>query len=382
MNTAALKESWAQVAESGSAVPMYFYSHLFVSHPELRSLFPVSMTAQRDRLVAALVRIVSNVDQIDEVVGFIQQLGRDHRKFSVITDHYSAVGASLLATLQHFLGARWTPELAADWSAAYGLIAKTMVQAAEESSEHTPDWWQAEVVSVERRTVDLAVITVRTDRPIAYRAGQSLSVEVPNRPRLWRYLSPANRPNDDGLITFHVQLIDGGQVSTAIVRHLQPGDRIKLGSPVGDQLTLPAERADLLLVAGGTGLAPLRAVLDEIDHLDQAGALVPNVLLYHGVRVPWSLYEQDALTELARRSWLNYVPVVSDDDSYPGKRGLVGTVAANTGRLAGRLALVCGPAAMVEHSIAALRAAGLPTDAIRYEKFHLGSPTLAASEQR
>jgi len=380
MNTSALKESWAQVAESGSAVPMYFYSHLFVSQPQLRSLFPISMSAQRERLVSALGRIVSNVDQLDQVVGFIEQLGRDHRKFSVVTENYSAVGASLLATLQHFLGSGWTPELAADWSTAYGLIAKTMAQAAEDSADVTPDWWQAEVVSVERRTIDLAVITVRSSQPIPYRAGQSLSVEVPHRPRLWRYLSPANRPNGDGLIVFHVQLIDGGQVSPAIVRKLQPGDQIKLGAPVGEQLQLPADAGDLLLVAGGTGLAPLRALIDEIDCLERGGASVGNVVLYHGVRVPWSLYENDALTDLARRPWLTYVPVVSEDDSYPGQRGLVGTAAAGTHDLAGRLAMVCGPPAMVEHSVAELRAAGLSADAIRYEKFQLGSPTLDASE--
>ena len=232
MDAAALKDSWAVVSKSGDEVPMFFYSHLFVSHPELRSMFPVSMVAQRDRLVGALGRIVSNVDQLDDVVGFIEQLGRDHRRFSVVTAHYSAVGASLLATLKHFLGAAWTDELAANWSEAYGLIATTMVQAAEGASETSPDWWDAEVISVERRTLDLAVVTVRPDQPMEYRPGQSMAVEVPQRPRLWRYLSPANAPKADGLIEFHVQLVDGGQVSSSIVRNLKAGDRIKLGSPL------------------------------------------------------------------------------------------------------------------------------------------------------
>jgi hemoglobin-like flavoprotein len=49
--------------------------------------------------VAALGAVVSNVDEIDNVVPLIEQLGRDHRRFSVITEHYTAVGASLLATL-------------------------------------------------------------------------------------------------------------------------------------------------------------------------------------------------------------------------------------------------------------------------------------------
>ena len=138
MDTAALKDSWELVAKSGDDVPLYFYSHLFLSHPDLRAMFPISMSGQRDKLVGALGRVVSNVDQLDEVTPFIQQLGRDHRRFSVLPEHYNAVGASLLATLKQFLGASWTDQLAADWAAAYGVIARVMVEAAEESSETSP----------------------------------------------------------------------------------------------------------------------------------------------------------------------------------------------------------------------------------------------------
>ena len=74
----------------------------------------------------------------DDVTVFIQQLGRDHRRFSVAPQHYQAVGTSLLATLKNFLGDDWTERLAADWAAAYGLIARVMVEAAEESSETSP----------------------------------------------------------------------------------------------------------------------------------------------------------------------------------------------------------------------------------------------------
>ena len=104
MDTQALKHTWGLAEQVGDDVPLFFYSHLFLSHPELRSMFPVSMTAQRDKLVGALGRIVSHVDELDEVTEFIQQLGRDHRRFEVVAQNYGAVGASLLATLKHFSG--------------------------------------------------------------------------------------------------------------------------------------------------------------------------------------------------------------------------------------------------------------------------------------
>ncbi|MET9022954.1 globin domain-containing protein [Actinopolymorpha sp. NPDC004070] len=370
MDTAALQSSWQIVAKSGDDVPLYFYSHLFLSHPELRELFPISMSAQRDKLVGALGRIVSQVDQLGEVAPFIAQLGREHRRFSVVAEHYGAVGASLLATLKHFLGPAWTPELAADWSAAYGLIAQTMVQAAEEAADTTPAWWSAEVTAIERRTLDVSVLRLEPHERYDYRAGQSFAMEVPQRPRQWRYFSPANAPRRDGSIELHVQLVDGGQVSTSIVRSTRVGDTVRLGAPIGTALTLPDDFAgDLLMVAGGTGLAPLRAVLEQLDRRWQVTGEAPRTHLFHGVRLPWSLYERELLSQLAHRPWFDYTEAVSDDASYPGPRGPVGTVAARGGNWRGRTALVCGSPAMVEHTVAKLVEAGISREHIRFESF-------------
>jgi NAD(P)H-flavin reductase/hemoglobin-like flavoprotein len=380
MDTAALKDSWANVAAHGDDVPLYFYSHLFLRHPEVRSMFPIQMSGQRDKLVTALGSVVSNVDELDKVVPLLEQLGRDHRRFSVVTEHYEAVGASLLATLKRFLGPSWSADLADTWAQAYGLVAKIMVAAAEQHEEVAPASWEADVVGVERRSVEVAVIEVAPRTPFPYRAGQSVAVEIPHRPRLWRYFSPANAPDSSGRLQFHVQPIAGGLVSTAVVRRLSRGDTIRLGAPVGEQLTLPESGPlpDLLMVAGGTGLAPLRAVLEQIDRSWDATGSGPRVHLFHGSRMPWNLYDHDYLTRLARKPWFDYTPVVSDDPTYPGARGLVGTVAAKADDWSGRTAMVCGSPGMVRHSVQELKAVGLPAASIRREQFDFqgaASPT-------
>jgi NAD(P)H-flavin reductase/hemoglobin-like flavoprotein len=372
MDTQALKDSWELATKSGDEVPLYFYSHLFLSHPEVRSMFPISMAAQRDKLVGALGRIVSNVDRLDEVTGFIEQLGRDHRRFAVEPEHYNAVGASLLATLKQFLGAAWTEELAADWSAAYSVIARVMVGAAEESSETAPAWWEGEVLEVDRRTMDVAVLRIRTTQPYPYAPGQSFAMESEHRPRLWRYYSPANAPRESGELELHIQLVDGGQLSGSLVRSTQPGTTVKIGAPVGDKLVrAPGDQRPLVMVAGGTGLAPLRAVVEQIDQEWQSTREAPPVHLFHGARVPWNLYDRDLLRQLAAtRPWFEYTEVVSDDASFPGARGLVGAVAAASGPWHGRGALVCGGPQMVAHAVAQLVDAGIAPEDIRYEQFH------------
>jgi len=388
MDTYALQRSWDRVTTHGDQVALYFYSHIFVSHPEVRSMFPLSMSNQRDKFVSALGRIVSHADQLDKDAAFLQHLGRDHRKYAVVAEHYNAVGASLCATLKHFLGSEWDEELAAHWTAAYQVVARIMVEAAETSEESSPDSWDADVVSVERRTMDLTLLRVQPRHTFRFRPGQSVSMEIPQRPRLWRYFSPANAPRQDGSIDLHVQQIDGGQVSPTVVRSLKVGDTVKLGAPVGERLTRrDGDARDLLMVAGGTGLAPLLAVLEQIDHEWQRSGAAPLVHLFHGVRMPWHLYDRPRLRELAeKRPWFEYTEVVSDDPSYPGTRGKVGTVAARQA-LYGRMAMVCGGPQMVAHALEQLAAAGMRPEDIKYEHFyyaaaddHTAGPALPGQE--
>ncbi|GAB2689000.1 globin domain-containing protein [Thalassiella azotivora] len=370
MDPAALKASWKVVAEYGGEVPLFFYSHLFLSHPEVRPLFPVSMTTQRDRLVGALGRIVGDVDRLEEVTPFIQQLGRDHRRFDVVTQHYDAVGASLLATLEHFLADRWTDELAADWAAAYGVIAKVMVEAATESEATSPAAWDAEVVIMQRRTIDTTVLRVRPELPFPYRAGQSVAVQVPQRPRQWRYLSPANAPREDNTIDLHVQLVPGGQVSGAIVRRLAVGDRIRLGAPLGHLLTVPDDHArPLLLVAGGTGLAPMRALVDQLERRWGDDEQAPRVHLFHGARTEWALYDREQLDALAQRPWFTWTGVLSEEPSRTRETGLVGDVVAAAGPWDGHRVLVCGSEGMTRHTVSRLVDSGVAPDDVRHEDF-------------
>src|SRR5262249_44160176 len=155
------------------------------------------MTAQRDRLLVALGHIVSHVDKRPELLPYLEQLGRDHRRFGVTELHYPIVGRALLATLERAMGHGWTQRLAAEWAAAYQLVAGVMMAAAAKAATTSPPWWEATIVDVQRRCAQITVLTVTLAMPYPYLPGQSVAVEFPRRPRLWRYLSPANAPRAD-----------------------------------------------------------------------------------------------------------------------------------------------------------------------------------------
>jgi NAD(P)H-flavin reductase len=364
-----LKASFGKVAENGDEVPLYFYSYLFLRYPEVRAMFPPSMAAQRDRLVGALVRIVTSVDRTEELVPFLQQLGRDHRKFRVLSDHYPAVGDALLATLAHFLRDDWTPDLAAEWTAAYGLVADVMSAAAtEDEKAEVPGWWEAEVVAHELRLPDLAVLTVRPHAPLPFEAGQSLSLELAARPRLWRFYSPANAPRADGTLEFHVRAVDGGWVSSALVYACGVGDTVNLGPPVGELALDLTSGRDVLMLAGGTGLAPLRAMVEQFARQPSP----PQVHLFLESRTPDEFYDLPAVTRLRDQyPWLHVTQVSLRGGPGAGDLviGPVAEVALHERDWAGHDVYVCGSMSMVERSLVALAAAGVDGSLVRHETF-------------
>ena len=287
MDIPAMRANFAKAAATGDEAPLYFYSHLFLSHPETRQMFPVSMAHQRDRLFSALGDVVARVDDLDALVPILQQLGRDHRKFGTLAAHYPAVGASLLATLEHF-DDEWTPELAKDWTEAYTLVAEVMIAAADEAAG------AAGLVGRRRRRRTTGGPSTspscRCGRAPATTTwpGQSVSLETDLRPRLWRYYSPANAPRPDGLMELHVKARDGGPVSSALVRRVGVGDVLRLGPPLG-HLALHADSdRDLLLVAGGMGLAPLKAMIDQVARKGPAR----RVDLFVGFRTEDQIYDR------------------------------------------------------------------------------------------
>lgn len=355
----------------GDEVPLFFYSDLFIKHPEIRELFPISMQAQRDHLVVALGQIISQVDRVDALTAFLQGLGRDHRKFGAIAEHYDAVRDSLLETIAHFSGDSWTPELANDWMDAYSLIASIMLRAALEDEATRPAFWKGTVVSCERKAFDISVLQVRPEPRLDFTPGQSVAIESPARPRLWRYYSIANAPRDDGSLEFHIRLLDGGAVSMALTCLQHVGDSLRLGPPVGVLRLDTASGRDILMVAGSTGLAPLKAITEQVATLPRP----PKVHLYFCARTADGLYDLPWLDKVAgEHEWLTVVPVATADPRFDGETGSVPDVVLHSGSWSGHDAYLAGPTEMVRETSARLSAAGTPRGHIHIEDFGWSEP--------
>jgi NAD(P)H-flavin reductase/hemoglobin-like flavoprotein len=360
-----LKESLALVEPVYDKVTGYFYARLFVENPHIRSMFPLAMGVQRDRLFRALVSMVQAVDRPEQVVPLLQQLARDHRKFEVKPAHYDAVGRALIGAIKEYSYGEWTDEIEAAWWRTYSIAARTMIDAAAADS-HRPAFWNAEVISVDRRAPDIAVIHVKPDQPYPYEPGQYANLECIYVPRVWRQYSIANAPRRDGHLEFHVRSLGAGWVSGALVRKTRVGELIKLGPPMGSMVLDRESQRDIVCVAGGTGLAPMKALIDELRRWNTTR----RAHVFFGVRRATDLYDLPAMQELASRyPWLTVVPAVSEDFDYQGENANLPDVVGRHGTWYSHDIFAAGSPDMIKATVAKFRELQVPADRIKYDAF-------------
>lgn len=238
-----------------------------------------------------------------------------------------------------------------------------------DAGAHTirPATFNVMVQRIERLTPTIYGVTVETPWPIDYRAGQNFEWALPGiTPN--RTYSAANRPGSD-VIEFHVRVYPGGKVGK-FISQMSSGYPFALVGPFGHFGLSPHTWRPCVCIAGGTGLAPVLAALDQAF----ADRERRPVTLIYGARTRDELYCVDRLQRWAH-AWpsFTFVPVLShepEDSAWNGRRGLVTEVLADhLNDVLGLEAYVCGPPAMIDATLQVLEQAGMPTEDIRTDRF-------------
>ncbi|WP_405720335.1 globin domain-containing protein [Streptomyces sp. NBC_00046] len=368
------------------------YRTLFERHPYLRSLFPESMAFQQAHLAGIFRYLIGNLHRTDEMIRVFGQLGRDHRKLGVRPAHFEAFEAALIEALRVRAGARWTHALEQAWLRMLRLAVSAMVRGADEAIAEPPSW-EATVTSHELRTPDLAVLRVRPHQPYAFEAGQYTYLESPLLEQAWRPYYLARAPHPDGELEFHVRARGADGVSDALVHGTREGGAVRLSAPRG-ALALPDHlpAADLLLIASGTGWAPMKALLQRIDD-DRSRAHRVRLLLgpVGETATAGEVYDA-AYLEASRRKrpWLTVIAADAANTRFAGAglRALNGILPPRPGAAARQHAfLALAPEAVTTgqaQAVAArLAAAGVPAEQIRHDATGLVAVTeMSASTTR
>ncbi len=125
-----VQRSFSKVAPMSEAAAVLFYDRLFEVAPSVRVMFPEDMTEQRKKLMGVLAAVVSGLSNLDSILPVASALAKRHVAYGAKAEHYPVVGATLLWTLEKGLGEAWTPELAAAWTDAYGVLSSYMISGA------------------------------------------------------------------------------------------------------------------------------------------------------------------------------------------------------------------------------------------------------------
>lgn len=210
-----------------------------------------------------------------------------------------------------------------------------------------------------------------------FAAGQYLHVLLPDGER--RSFSMANPPHDNDGLQLHIRHSEGGRFSTGILPTLNRGDVLKVELPHGDFTLREQTGRPMLFVAGGTGFAPIKSL---IDHILRRG-IERDIVLYWGARTPDGVYARAVVEKWQRRRPdLRFEPVVSDEDlpqAWAGRRGFVHeAVVADFDSLAGWDVYACGSPPMVQAvRLACIDRLGLPPERFYNDAFVSG-PAVAA----
>jgi ferredoxin-NADP reductase len=235
-------------------------------------------------------------------------------------------------------------------------------------------WQLGEVVATRAETATARSITLSVAEWPGHRAGQHVDVRLTAEDgyQVERSFSIASPPEDDRRITLTVERLESGEVSPYLVDDVRIGDRIELRGPIGGYFIWePKQGGPLLLVAGGSGISPLMAML---RHRAAVRSTVPTRLLYSSRSLDDIIYKGElgriandgtgveityALTRAQPAGWTGYRRRIDTDMlreiAWPPELG--------------PQAFVCGPTELVEAASASLVALGHPPARIKTERF-------------
>ncbi|MFG1849631.1 FAD-binding oxidoreductase [Micromonospora carbonacea] len=278
--------------------------------------------------------------------------------------HHQTLVDALTATVARHAPTTWTSTIAEQWR-RHGHHVLNLTHRAAHRLTTTHPWTPAQIIDRDPATDTTTVLTLRPRRRLHYEPGQALPVTTLHRPGAWRWYSPANAPRPDGTIELHVRAVPDGPVSPCLTHLAAVGEYVWLGPPYHAGLTLdPDHHGDLLLAGGGTGLAPLRAIVEHLTATGATNGRQRRVTLIVGARTLEDLYDSITLDTLqtTHHEWLTIRPTFTDDPLVdPAAQGDVLTAVLDHYR-PGHHVHVAGPPALIDHARHRLPLAGIPAN--------------------
>lgn len=228
----------------------------------------------------------------------------------------------------------------------------------------------ARVVSLRKLADDVMEMSLKlpASERLAFKAGQYIEFILRDKTR--RAFSIANSPSNDEVIELHLRNVPDGKFTDHVFADMKEKAMVRIEGPFGGFYIRENSNRPIILIAGGTGFAPIKAMLEQL--IEQQDTRL--VYLYWGARAKTDLYRDDLAEKWAfQQENIEYVPVLSepeDSDDWQGREGFVhAAVAEDFEDLSGYDVYMAGPPVMINAAKIAFSKQGLPVDQLFSDAF-------------
>lgn len=239
---------------------------------------------------------------------------------------------------------------------------------------------EATITNIETLTHDIRRLDIEMSDEFTYRAGHYVDITIPET-GVTRSYSMASAPSANKELAFIIKLYDDGAFSSQLRDGLKVGDTLKVKGPYGSCFRREKRTGPILLVAGGSGMAPIWSILT--DHMER-GNCNRQITFFYGARTEEDLFYLDKIRDIsAQLPNFSFVPGLSNLEegaTWDGEQGYIHTTVNRyfkEGKLVadGLEAYVCGPPPMIDALMPVLSMNSVDDERIHVDKFTQAPPT-------
>jgi NAD(P)H-flavin reductase/ferredoxin len=235
------------------------------------------------------------------------------------------------------------------------------------------------ITALKPLTHDILHVKMGLDQPMAYTAGQYAEIILPTglkpgagQSRSYSFAGPPGQDGQADQLDFFIRKVPGGAFTEWLFNEAKAGTTLNIRGPYGDFYLRPGTQP-IICIAGGSGLAPVKALLEQA-HQDKQSTR--DVVFFFGARTQGDLYDLVEIEQI-RRNWIGrfeFVPVLSaepENSTWQGRRGwITDHLQAVAGeRITQHQAYLCGPPPMIDSCLEEFSRCGMDPSQIHFDKF-------------
>lgn len=235
--------------------------------------------------------------------------------------------------------------------------------------------YKTKVISLRDLTHDIREVALKLLDPdrISFTAGQFVQFRVPEyelcKQPVYRAYSISSSPSDTGKVEMEIRLVPNGMCTTYVHKYLKIGDIVTINGPYGE-FCLSDTDADIVFIAGGSGMAPIKAIL--LDMAEKGNTR--KATYFFGARSKKDLFLVEEMRNLEKRlPNFRFMPALSEpapEDNWNGETGLITAVVDRHLKSGEHVeAYLCGSPGMIDACVKILKQKGVPGEKIYYDKF-------------